>query len=279
MPAMIVSEAIARLLPGVVGNSDSIESESFADPKGILECDQYTKPAVFEGLQAPTVLCSGNHKEIHDWRLVNGLQKTLEVRPDLLRNYPPPTGQELNVALLHEGMFDKTGRVLTTSLTLIDIHDISRSSRTFGAKYFYVAHPAAALRSLAETVRNHWRDGYGATYNPDRSEALSTMEIVRNLDEVISDITTRTGKAPKIIATSARGGDDRISFEKMRAILNVTPEPFLVLFGTGWGMADDLMARADYVLEPINGPTEFNHLSVRSACAIVLEKLVGRYGQ
>ena len=84
-----------------------------------------------------------------------------------------------------------------------------------------------------------------------------------------------SGKLPKLIATSARDGDDRISYEGMKEIFAAADQPFLVMFGTGWGMSDELMARADYVLKPINGPTEYNHLSVRAACAIILDRLFG----
>jgi hypothetical protein len=61
----------------------------------------------------------------------------------------------------------------------------------------------------------------------------------------------------------------------MRAHISEADHPFLLMFGTGWGMSDELMARADYVLKPINGPTDYNHLSVRAACAIILDRLRG----
>ena len=88
-------------------------------------------------------------------------------------------------------------------------------------------------------------------------------------------IERRSGKLPKLIATSARDGDDRISYGDMQAIMGRGEHPFLIMFGTGWGMSGELMARADYVLKPINGPTAYNHLSVRAACAIILDRLFG----
>ncbi|MEN9845748.1 MAG: hypothetical protein RIS36_895 [Pseudomonadota bacterium] len=179
------------------------------------------------------------------------------------------------VALLHDKMVDKTGRLVTTSVTLIDTHDISRSCRTYGAQSLFVVHPAQTVRALVRTVKEHWDTGFGSTYNPNRQDALGRLCIVSDLDEAILQIEQRSGKLPKLIATSARDGEDRISYEGMREIIASDDQPFLVMFGTGWGMSDELMGRADFVLKPINGPTEYNHLSVRAACAIILDRLFG----
>ena len=181
----------------------------------------------------------------------------------------------LYVALLHDKMVDKTGRMVTTSVTLIDVHDIARSSRTFGAGSLFVVHPSQTIRALVRTVKEHWDSGFGSTYNPNRQDALGVLSIVSDLDEAILQIEQRSGKLPKLIATSARDGDDRISYGAMTDTMKKADHPFLLTFGTGWGMSDELMARADYVLKPINGPTEYNHLSVRAACAIILDRLLG----
>jgi hypothetical protein len=179
------------------------------------------------------------------------------------------------VALLHDKMVDKTGSMVTTSVTLIDTHDISRSCRTYGAQSLFVVHPAQTMRALVRTIKEHWDTGFGSTYNPNRQDALGRLSIVSDLDEAIMHIERRSGKLPKLIATSARDGDDRISYGDMQVIMERSEHPFLVMFGTGWGMSDELMARADYVLKPINGPTAYNHLSVRAACAIILDRLFG----
>jgi hypothetical protein len=96
-----------------------------------------------------------------------------------------------------------------------------------------------------------------------------------DLDEVLMQIELRTGKLPKIIATSARDGADRIGYKEMREEIEGSDESYLVIFGTGWGMGPELMTRADYTLRPLYGPTEYNHLSVRAACAIILDRLCG----
>lgn len=82
LPAMVMIDAIARYLPGVLGSSGSVESDSFAD--GLLEYPQYTRPAVFDGISVPEVLLSGDHGRIARWRREQQLLRTLQRRPDLL---------------------------------------------------------------------------------------------------------------------------------------------------------------------------------------------------
>ncbi|NLF24102.1 MAG: RNA methyltransferase [Deltaproteobacteria bacterium] len=181
---------------------------------------------------------------------------------------------DLSLALLHSDMLDKQGSVVTTSLTLIDVHDIARSCRTYGINTVFIAHTSPTLRKLCRILKNHWEEGFGATYNPNRKEALANVEIVCDLDEAIQRIDLRCGKLPKLIATSAHPGADRIKFNTVKELLK-EGEPYLLMFGTGWGMSPNLINRCDYFLEPITGPTDYNHLSVRSACAIILDRLLG----
>ncbi len=181
----------------------------------------------------------------------------------------------LSVALLHDKMLNKKGELITASLTLIDIHDIARSSRTYGAERVYIVHPGEALQRLANVLKGHWEEGYGATYNPNRKEAIENVDILSDLDALKAKVEERTGKKPILVATSARPGEKRVTFKEMRSILESSDHPYVLLLGTGWGMCDSLLAEAQYFLEPINGPTEYNHLSVRSACAIMLDRLRG----
>lgn len=181
---------------------------------------------------------------------------------------------DLSVILLHDQMVDKHKKLVTTSLTLIDLHDIARSAATYGARGFFVSHPAPTMRKLARTMKTHWEEGFGSTYNPNRKEAIENVHVVSDLDEAITAIDTRAGKLPKLIATSAKDGGKRITFPEARELLS-GGEPHLLMLGTGWGMSDPLLQRADYFLEPIKGPGSYNHLSVRSACAIMLDRLIG----
>ncbi|OSI11986.1 tRNA (guanosine(37)-N1)-methyltransferase TrmD [Neisseria canis] len=89
LPAMMLMDAVLRLIPGVLGDSQSAEQDSFAD--GLLDCPHYTRPLEFRGMDIPDVLRSGNHGLIAKWRLKQSLQRTLLRRPDLLekRNLIP----------------------------------------------------------------------------------------------------------------------------------------------------------------------------------------------
>ncbi len=86
--SLVILESVARLIPGVIGNEQSLQSESFSDkPLGkLLEYPQYTRPEEFEGKKVPEVLLSGNHKKIEEWRQEVAMEKTKKIRPDLIKD-------------------------------------------------------------------------------------------------------------------------------------------------------------------------------------------------
>ena len=83
LPAMVTLDAIIRYKPGVLGNDDSVQQESFSE--GIFDSPNYTRPEIFENVQVPKVLLSGDHKKIKDWRRAQAITKTKNIRPDLVR--------------------------------------------------------------------------------------------------------------------------------------------------------------------------------------------------
>lgn len=85
LPAMVIIDAVTRLLPGALGDNESAKEESFAS--GLLEYPQYTRPAEFRGWKVPEVLLSGHHAEIAKWRHEQALKRTMERRPDLYKKY------------------------------------------------------------------------------------------------------------------------------------------------------------------------------------------------
>ncbi len=274
--AMALMETTTRFVPGVLGNPDSLLEESFEHH--LLEYPQYTKPREFEGDSVPDVLVSGDHARISEWRADKSLEITAKRRPDLLSAAEldtPPIAGELSVALMHHPVLNKEGKVITSSITNLDLPDIARSARTFGLAQYYVVHPARTLRRLMAKICEHWSEGYGLTYNPNRTEALERISLLPNFDDVLIDIEQRTGKLPKIITTSAKRDSSTISYDQMRSILALNDEPHLLILGTGWGLSDEFMARGDYRLEPVEGWTNYNHLSVRAAAAIMFDRLLG----
>jgi hypothetical protein len=183
----------------------------------------------------------------------------------------------LYVALIHHPVYDRNRTVVTTALTNIDVHDIARSCCTFGVRAFYVITPVDAHRALARRVVRHWQHGHGADYNPTRREALEIVRLERSLDGAEIDIERETGVLPRLIATSARELPGALDARELRAVIEAGAEvPYLVLLGTGWGLTETVLARAHHNLAPIRGPGAYNHLSVRAAAAVILDRLAGK---
>jgi hypothetical protein len=179
------------------------------------------------------------------------------------------------IALLHYPVYDKNGHVVTTAVVNMDVHDISRSARTYGVRKFYIVTPIEQQRRLVQRIMNHWQEGYGAHYNPSRKEAFAIVSLKRSLAEVIEEIGTITGRKARLVVTGAGLRGDLVSCGALRQMVKEDRNPYLLAFGTGWGIAGDVLGKADYRLEPIRGPFDYNHLSVRSAVAIVLDRLWG----
>jgi hypothetical protein len=182
---------------------------------------------------------------------------------------------DLYLALLHHPVYDKNGDVVTTAVTNMDVHDISRLACTFDLRAFYVATPVPTLRRLVERIMRHWSSGPGALYNATRKEALARVRLAEDLDAVVADVEREAGTLPRLVATSARGRGSLLSFAALRRRLVEDTRPEVLVFGTGWGLTEDVLRRADDLLEPIRGTGAYNHLSVRSAAAIILDRLRG----
>ncbi len=182
---------------------------------------------------------------------------------------------DLYVALVHYPVYDKHGAIVTSSITTIDVHDIARSCRTYGVRTFYVVTPVDALRGLAGKILQHWKTGHGSTYNPNRSEALGIVSLRRSVDEVLIDVEAASGELPVVVATSAQAGAESTDFTALKTKMAAATHPYLLLLGTGWGLAEEILAAADHRLAPVIGPTDFNHLSVRAAAAVILDRLRG----
>lgn len=192
--------------------------------------------------------------------------------PEILR-------AKLYIGLVHYPIKGKDGSVVRTSVTNLDVHDIARTARTYDlAGYFLIAPPECQLELVGKII-GHWSEGFGGEYNPDRREALGLVSVARTVDEAVGAIREKTGRGTEVIITDAKTYDDprNITCISMRNMLKLHDSNFLLLFGTGWGLAEAVVARADYILEPIRplAAHAYNHLSVRAAAAIIIDRVVG----
>lgn len=182
---------------------------------------------------------------------------------------------KLFLALVHYPIYNKRMDVVATAITNLDVHDIARSSCTYGLDGYFIVHPSASQQEIVKEITSYWHDGYGAAYNPDRKTAIELVRVQDSLAAVIETITSEEGQAPLVVATDARLSEKTMAYQQLRQHIEGEERPVLLLFGTGWGLAKTVMEQVDGILRPIFGPVEYNHLSVRSAVAIILDRLRG----
>lgn len=282
--ALCFLESVSRLIPEFMRSEVSVQEESFAE--GLLEYPHYTRPEYFRGHRVPEILLSGNHARVDAWRRQQALLNTLQNRPELLekanlktwdheflrQQYRKRYARNLYLALLHYPVLNKKNQITTVSLTNLDIHDIVRVCCSYELGEYYIVTPVKDQQYLGQKLIGHWREGYGRQANPARSRALEKVRIVGELQEAIHAIQAKTGKKPYIYATSAQC--ERYEHEsKLRELLQ--EHPVLLLLGTGSGLAREVIANAYALIRPIRFWEYYNHLSVRSAAAILVDRILG----
>jgi hypothetical protein len=180
----------------------------------------------------------------------------------------------LYLGLVHYPVYDKRRDTVAAAVTNFDIHDIARCTRTYGLGGFFVITPLESQVRLVERIIDHWMKGAGLNYNPTRGESLSLVRVSRTIDEADQAIS-RLGKGNvERVATGASAFPNSIGFGPLRKLVEERRNPFFLLFGTGWGLTQEVKEGAHHVLSPIEG-RGYNHLSVRSAVAIILDRLLG----
>ncbi len=284
LAAMVAMDVLARYVPGVLGNDISPIEDSFKDH--LLEAPLYTKPREFEGEVVPEILLSGHHENIKEWKRKLQIQRTLSKRPDLLAN-AEITKEEMGMAcenltlrknvavgLVHYPVYNKTGEVVATNVTNLDIHDIARACRTYGVDQFYIITPSEEQLAFVGRVLEHWQSGRGIQYNPIRKDALVNTRVATSLESALEQWGQPKAK---LVATSARlvVGPKPVRCTQLREI--AMKESVFLVFGTGYGLENSMVRNMEYMLEPIRGrsPDGFRHLSVRSAASIILDRLFG----
>lgn len=185
------------------------------------------------------------------------------------------------VALIHGPVLNKKGDLITTAITGLNVHDIARASATYGISGYFIVTPLSTQQGLVRRMTDHWEGGFGARYNPNRKQALAAVNVVDTVQQAVDEVARHEGKTPQLVATSARTpkGVKPIGFAGMKRVIATGDAPLLLAFGTAWGLPDDTLTSADMLLAPIHGPGEYNHLSVRSAVSIILDRLLGREGE
>ncbi|ODS49778.1 MAG: hypothetical protein A8274_1258 [Halanaerobium sp. 4-GBenrich] len=181
---------------------------------------------------------------------------------------------DVYLGLVHNPIYNKLDEIITTTVTNYDLHDISRAAKTYDIKKYYIINNLKSQQKLVERVRDYWTGGRGADYVYNRHQAFSVLEIASELEEAKENIREETGKEPLLIATDAREYPNNISYKDMRKELQQIDRPFLIIYGTGYGLTKEMVADCDYVLYPIWGRGDFNHLSVRSAASIIMDRLL-----
>jgi len=311
LAALVLIDAVARFVPGVLGEATSVDDESHS--AGLLEYPQYTRPLklTVESLEqtveprkpgdapgdpsgssdpvvheVPAILTSGNHAAIAAWRRRQAIERTAQRRPDLFARFrptpadrkllPPPLRARAHLALVHHPVVDRTGAVITTALTNFDIHDLARSSLTYGLAGYHIVTPITSQRDKAAHIAKLWIDDAQGEH---RARALRLVRTAASIEAVIEALTAEHGIAPMVVATSARASSfpeiPRRSPSALFAEASASSAPLLILLGTGWGLAESLIPSVSHMLAPIEGASEWNHLSVRSAGAVLLDRLFG----
>ena len=293
--AISVLEAVSRLMPGFMGKEESGDDESFS--QGLLEYPHYTRPENFEGLTVPEVLQSGDHARIANWRRQESVRATLRMRPEMLNEAPlyredvqtladtprERPGRNLSFCLVHYPVSLGPKKIGASSLTNLDIHDIARISRSYEMGSFYPVTPLCDQLRVLEEILRHWTRGPGGVGNADRAQALGLVQPATSLEEAVAHMTAQHGTRPRLVASSAVWPAKGKASQPGR--MPMTPRdvrrwcdqgPVMLCLGTAQGLAPEVLEQCEGTLRPVRF-LGYNHLSVRSAAAILADRILGDY--
>ena len=293
--AISVLEAVSRLMPGFMGKEESGDDESFSH--GLLEYPHYTRPENLEGLTVPEVLQSGDHARIANWRRQESVRATLRMRPEMLNEAPlyredvqtladtprERPGRNLSFCLVHYPVSLGPKKIGASSLTNLDIHDIARISRSYAMGSFYPVTPLGDQLRVLEEILRHWTRGPGGIGNADRAQALGLVQPATSLEEAVAHMTAQHGTRPRLVASSAvwpaKGKASKPESMPMtpRDVRRWCDQgPVMLCLGTAQGLAPEVLEQCEGTLRPVRF-LGYNHLSVRSAAAILADRILGDY--
>ena len=176
----------------------------------------------------------------------------------------------LAVALVHHPVLNRRNEVVASAVTNLDLHDIARTCRTFGVGRFFVVTPVKEQQKVVGQILEHWLHGYGSTHNPDRCSAMQLVQTVADLETAREQWSEKHSRPARIIITSAKSLQG-LNGEDCRLLLE--EDPLLLVLGTGSGLAPEITARNYEVFQSILGVADYNHLPVRAAAAIILDRI------
>ncbi|NQZ00151.1 MAG: RNA methyltransferase [Bdellovibrionales bacterium] len=185
--------------------------------------------------------------------------------------------RQVHLGLVHWPIRDKAGSIICTNVTNFDVHDIARACRTYGVEKYHIINRVPEQQMFVSRLVEHWTLGSGAKYNHMRKTALGIV----NPQSTVESTLASFDKPPLVVATSAqeRKTIPMINFKDMKADIFEPKDDrdVLLLFGTGFGLADEVYSHCDLLLDPIKGDSadDYRHLSVRSAVSIILDRLLG----
>ncbi len=286
--ALAIIEAVCRFLPGFLGKDESSADESFQN--SLLEYPQYTRPENYRGEEVPKILLEGNHARIAQWRRHASLEKTLKINPDLLKSSSLDQndaahlklvprlrpGRNLSFCLCHFPVHLEQGRIGSSSLTNLDVHDIGRISHSYGMCPFFILLSLKEQREILDNILRHWNNLDNPQTNQDRKKALSQVFPVQSFAELEEKATAYYGLRPIFIVSSASWPDRKqiLTPEDVRRICQNYPA--IILLGTARGLDLKSLAFNFDILRPLRFLDE-NHLSVRAAAAIIADRILGDF--
>jgi tRNA (guanine37-N1)-methyltransferase len=284
LPAQVFIEGFLRLFPSVVGKAESVENESFQS--AFFDHPEYGLPVEWNGMKIPDILRSGNHELIDAWRKEQAVHKTLLNRFDWIRKnqldqkdvalckkFIPPH----YVVIMHSQVIVGDGsRTGHTSVASIDIHDLARSCKTYGIKNFFIVTQLEDQFKIVSTFFEFWHSKRGQDYNLSRYNAIESVILSKSFDAVLGKIKEQENADPIIITTSAKTHGKGVKIDYFsQGLVWKENRPVVIVFGTGQGLSDEIMDQSNFILTPVKGLTDYNHLSVRSAAAIILDRWLG----
>ena len=178
------------------------------------------------------------------------------------------------IGLVHYPVYNRDLDVITSGITNLDIHDISRSATTYGVKKYYIIHPSERQKLIFDKILNFWKTEVASLFNEHRVQALKIIDFTSDINETIKIIKNQEGIDPRIIATTSKLSSDQVTIDFVKDLIKLNERPILILFGTGNGLHESIFQQADHILKPIQSKADYNYLSVRSAVAIFLDRLL-----